>query len=216
MVTRENIQKNLPWIECAILSFPLILLFPLFMTILIPNVIFYSILKKYNLGKDDFLYSVGFTSSCYILLNMVFLAGMSFVTVFGDPAPSETLLLGRLGLPILSPFALASLFYLYAVLLKNDKKDIKRVSLYLAITTVLLFVFGIVACFEMIQLAFPLVCLLLLLFGLYVVYRFIHDMIYGKFWPGFRTLSWMPVLPSLVLFMISICLLMLEAFKYMV
>ena len=156
--------------------------------ILIFNFIFYYVLKKkYNFEMNVFLYGVGFTSCCVMLVFFIHV-----VLNLNGAMPWNIL-----SLCIFYMFAFILLYYSYATLLRSNKKEASKIPLYLTIMTVITFL--ILTGFEIIMYGTSIACLFLLFFGLYLACCFIFEEM--RF--SLRVFAWSLFLPLLVVFCYS-------------
>jgi hypothetical protein len=193
----------------------LLLLIPIgcVILILIPNLIFYSILKKHNLNKDVFLYGVGFASGGFTFFSLAaFLISMSSRVSIDAHNPLALLnenyaLLALMFMWV--PFTL--LFYSYAIIFKNFKKinentdsNISKIVLTLIALNAVFLLFELILCLAIIKLITTFVLIVLLLLGASILIYFfilaINSVIFGKNLFSLRILAWLPVLPSFILF----------------
>lgn len=219
IIIQLNKQNIFSFIECCILSFPLILMLFYFtflfvselvwllkgagiswrtmvmigdipfvvsiISIYISNFIFYYVLKKkYNFKMNVFLYGVGFTSCC---VTFVFLIQGKLQGSFW----SGTEFLFWSLFCILS-FVLV--YYSYAILLLNEKKEVNKVTSYLIIMIIISSLILIVL--EIITLHPPIAGGVLFLFGLYLV----CVSSFKKIRISLRRFAWSLFLPFFVIF----------------
>jgi hypothetical protein len=176
--------------------------------VLLPNVLFFSILKnKLNMEIETFLYGSGFLSS--IIFPQLFPGKSVNSSIFEE-----------FYIPII-PIALsfASLFYMYAALLKNKESGSRNIILFLTALTIVFFTAWILKDFEIIKQyfeslelnfrIFQSIFLSPVLFGLcagyYAVYRNVRI--------SLRNVAWTPFL---VMFcsIVGILLMLLFAFSF--
>ena len=146
--------------------------------ILILNFIFYCILKKkYNFKIYVFLYGVGFTSCCVMIVFLI-------QTYFAKYAENELLLWCTFYI-----FSFMLVYYFYAALYQNEKKEtsaiISRLPVMVSISAL------ISTALEIINSRPPIAGVLLLLFGFYIL-------ILKKSRLSLRGFAWSLFLPMLI------------------
>jgi len=212
-LNEQNKDYLIPFIECFILSLPLLcvaLILPFsaiiiiisyllpdtteieaigavatwigyFILIPVVNIVFYSILKKKcKLGRNVFLYGVGFTASFITALLVI-----SYDPLHGFSLPPY--IWAFYVIPVLS------LFYLFALLPKNNEKAVRVIALCLIVAAILFLTFGVMLNSEIFNQLEFLMFILPIPFGLYAG----HCVIYRKLSINPRNLAW--TFPSLLL-----------------
>ncbi|MDR2944153.1 MAG: hypothetical protein LBU81_03595 [Methanosarcinales archaeon] len=179
-------------------SISLLILCAVFVLItVLPNILFFSVLKnKLNMKIETFLYGIGFLSN--MVLPIILLSGYSKSLSTDSPV-------GSIFSIFLNVLLLASLYYTYAAILKNKENKCGNIILFLTALALVFFIASSINNFEIIKQYFETLELNYEFFqslagwsiplGLYAG----HYAVYRTLWISLRNAAWASLLTICIL-----------------